>query len=163
MAEEAIPLRPIIVTARREIEPRTLDVFYDRMARNKERGVGWFFTREDIEKRENLEVPFFLHSAPGVFLSFDHKAVQMRSRGKFCSPRVFVDGFERRAGNLQMMDLEGIEIYRGRFEQVSGIFPDDCGTIFYWRKPDWGHPFTWRRAFAATGIVGILIAVGSIF
>lgn len=163
MAEEAIPLRPLIVTARREIEWGTLDVFYDRMARNRERGVGWFFTRADIERRVDTQVPFFLHSVPGVFLSANAKYVQMRHRGEFCSPRIFVDGFERGAGDIQMMDLEGIEVYRGRFEQISGHFPNDCGTIFYWRRTDWGHPFTWRRAYAAGGLLGVLFAIAAIF
>jgi len=163
MAEEAIPLEPILVVARREIRRGTLDEFYDRMGRNRQRGVGWFFDREDIEQREDIRLPFLLNSAPGVFLSEAGESVQMRSQGEFCAPQVFVDGFETSYRELQLMDLEGIEIYRGRWEHVDGYFPSDCGMIFLWRKPDWGHPFSWGRVVIAGGLLALLIALGSLF
>jgi hypothetical protein len=163
MAEEAIPLDPIVVVARRGIRRGTLDEFYDRMDRNKQRGVGWFFTREDIERRENIRLPFFLFSAPGVSVQGSGESVQIVGYGRPCTPRFFIDGFEQPYRELQMMDLEGIEIYRGRFENVDGYFPDDCGTIFLWRKPDWGNPFSWGRVAVAGGLLALLIALGSLF
>jgi len=163
MAEEAIPLDPIVVVARREIRRGTLDEFYDRMDRNKQRGVGWFFTREDIERRENIRLPFFLFSAPGVFVQGAGESVQMRSKGEYCAPVIVIDGYETNYRELQMMDLEGIEIYRGRFEKVEGYFPSDCGMIFLWRRPDWGNPFSRGRVAMAGGLLALLIALGSLF
>ncbi len=162
MAAEAIPLEPIVVVGRREIRRGTLDEFYDRMGRNRERGVGWFFTREEIEAKENTRLPFLLHSAPGVFLAGSGEGVQMRERGEFCSPVVYVDGFETNYRELQLMDLEGIEVYQGRWENVDGYFPSDCGVIFLWRRPDWGHPFSWGKALAAGGLIGVLIAIAAL-
>jgi hypothetical protein len=162
MAEEAIPLEPLVVTARRRIRQGTLDEFYDRMDRNKERGVGWFFTRDEIEMREDLRLPILLNSVPGVFLSSRAESVQMRNRGEFCDPIVYVDGFQTSYRELQLMDMEGIEVYRGRWEIVDGYFPSDCGMIFLWRRPDWGNPFGWGRVFLAGGILALILALGSI-
>lgn len=159
MATEAIPLEPIVVVGRREIRRGTLDEFYDRMGRNRERGVGWFFTREEIEARENVRLPFLLHSAPGVFLAGSGDSVRMRKRGEFCSPVVYVDGFETEYRELQLMDMEGIEVYQGRWENVDGYFPSDCGMIFLWRRPDWGNPFSWGKALVAGGLLGALIVL----
>ena len=52
-------------------------------------------------------------------------------------------------------DIEGLEIYRGRFEPVPGYWPSDCGMIFVWRKPDWGNPFQWSTLILA-GVLGAL-------
>ena len=67
MAEEAIPLEPIVVVARREIRQGTLDEFYDRMARMRQRGTGQFLTREQIEKLTQLRLALLLQTIPGVW------------------------------------------------------------------------------------------------
>ena len=64
MAEEAIPLEPIIVVARREIRMGTPDEFYDRMARMKQRGAGQFFTKEQLENRISMSLPLLLQTLP---------------------------------------------------------------------------------------------------
>jgi hypothetical protein len=163
MAEEAIPLDPIEVVARRRIRPGTLDEFYDRMDRNRQRGVGWFFTRDEIESRKDTPLPLFLNSAPGVMVQGSRGAVQIVGQGPPCTPTFYIDGFETSYRELQMMDLEGIEIYRGRFENVAGYFPSECGMIFLWRKADWGNPFTLGRLAFAGGVVAFFLALGAIF
>jgi hypothetical protein len=67
MAEEAIPLDPILVVGRREIRHGSLEQFYDRMARNKQRGKGHFLTREQIETRGSLPLGLILQTIPGVW------------------------------------------------------------------------------------------------
>jgi hypothetical protein len=163
MAEEAIPLDPIVVVARREIRRGTLDEFYDRMDRNKQRGVGWFFAREEIERRERVQLPILLQTAPGVFLQSSAGPPLMRHMGGYCSPVIVIDGLETSYRELQLMDLEGIEVYRGRFENVEGYFPSDCGMIFLWRRPDWGNPFSWGTLAVAGGLLALLIALASVF
>ncbi len=163
LAEEAIPLDPIVVVARREIRRGTLDEFYDRMDRNKQRGVGWFFTKEEIERRELIQLPIFLQSAPGVFLETSGGPPLMRHQGDYCSPTIFIDGLETSYRELQLIDMEGIEVYRGRFETPAGYFPSDCGMIFLWRSPDWGNPFSWGRVAIAGGLLAILVALAAVF
>jgi len=163
MAEEAIPLDPIVVIARREIRRGTLDEFYDRMDRNIQRGVGWFFTREEIEQREDIRLPIFLNTAPGIILAGSEGPIQIGGQGPPCVPRFFIDGLEHPYRELQMMDLEGIEIYRGRFEHVEGYDFSDCGMIFLWRRTDWGNPFSWGRVVVVGGLLALLVALGALF
>jgi hypothetical protein len=168
MAEEAIPLEPILVVARREIKHGTLDQFYDRMARNKQRGKGHFLTREQIEARRGLELGLILQTIPGVWAQGrDHYPVLANPSargGVFCTPEFFLDGMPMLSGfrNLDYLDMEGIEVYRGYSESVDGEFPNRCGQIFLWRRTDWGNPITWERTFMALGLGSILLALASL-
>lgn len=168
MAERAIPLEPILVVARREIKHGTLEQFYDRMARNKQRGKGQFLTREQIETRSSLSLALILQTVPGIWVEGPNHVIRMidpsARGGVFCSPEFFLDGRPMLGGfrEFYAMDLEGVEVYRGYSESVDGEFPNSCGQIFIWRKADWGNPFTWRRAFAALGLGSVLWALSSL-
>lgn len=163
MAEEAIPLEPILVVARREIDPRSLEQFYDRMARNKLRGVGHFLTLDQIENRIQSGLPLLLQTLPYVW--YRDGGIRMLNPGAgggiFCSPEFFLVGVPMLGGfrEIELMDMEGVEVYRGYSEAQEGIFPHPCGQIFLWRKTDWGHPFTWRRAFYAAGLLAVSWAI----
>jgi len=162
MAAEAILLDPILVVARRQIRPGTLDEFYDRMDRNRQRGVGWFFTRDEIERKEQIQIQILLQTAPGVFLQRYDGPPLMRHAAEYCSPIFYLDGVETSYREILLMDVEGIEIYRGRLETPSGYFPSDCGMIFLWRRPDWGNPFTWGRLAIVSGLFALLIGIASL-
>lgn len=169
MAEEAIPLEPILVVARKEIKHGTLEQFYDRMARNKQRGKGHFLTREQIEARRGLPLGLILQTVPGVWTQGrEHYPVLLNPSargGIFCSPEFFLDGMPMLSGfrNLDYLDLEGIEVYRGYSESVDGEFPDRCGQIFIWRRSDWGNPFTWKRTFGALSFGAVMWAIATLF
>jgi hypothetical protein len=167
MAEEAIPLEPILVVARKRIREGTLDQFYDRMARNKQRGVGQFLTVDQIENRTQLRLDLLLQTLPGVW-SRDGNVAMLNpgaAGGIFCGPEFFLDGMPMLGGYraIELMDLEGVEAYRGYSESVDGVFPNSCGQIFLWRKDDWGNPFTWRRGFFAVGLAALAWGVASLF
>jgi hypothetical protein len=167
MAEEAIPLEPIVVVGRRKIRKGTPDEFYDRMARMKQRGKGQFLTREQIEAREGLRLALLLQTIPGVWAERNSVRVLNRSArgGIFCSPEFFIDGQPALGGqgDILPMDLEGVEVYRGFSESVDGVFPNSCGQIFLWRKSDWGNPITWGRAFFALGFAAVVFALSTFF
>lgn len=169
MAEEAIPLEPILVVARREIKHGTLDQFYDRMARNKQRGKGHFLTREQIEARRGLELGLILQTIPGVWAQgrnhYPMLANPSADGGIFCRPDFFLDGMPMLSGfrNFDYLDMEGIEVYRGYSESVDGEFPNRCGQVFLWRRTDWGNPFTWGRGLLAAGLGAVLWALSSLF
>jgi hypothetical protein len=154
--------------ARRRIREGTLDQFYDRMARMKQRGAGQFLTRDQIEARSGLTVPLLLQTLPGVWATPGGRSVQMLNPsamgGIFCNPEIFIDGQPRPIPirEIWTLDLEGVEVYRGYSEAVPGIFPNRCGQIFLWRTSDWGNPFTWRRTFFALGLGGILLGLAAL-
>jgi hypothetical protein len=169
MAEEAIPLEPIVVVARREIRQGTLDEFYDRMARMRQNGVGQFLTREQIESRESLRLPYLLQTIPGVWYWGTGLSVQLLNPGTgggtFCAPEFYLDGRPMLGGlrEIHAIDLEGVEVYRGYSEALHGEFPNECGTIFLWRRTDWGNPFSWGRVFMAAGLVAVGLTVIALF
>lgn len=170
MGEEAIPLDPIVVVARKRIREGTLDEFYDRMARMKQAGRGQFLTKEQIEARISLSLPMLLQTIPGVWLQSGGQSVQLINpmasvEGQFCNPEFLLDGRPMLGGyrEIQVMDLEGVEVYKGYSEAVSGHFPHRCGQIFLWRKPDWGNPFSWGRLVVASGLVLGIWALISLF
>lgn len=198
MAPEAIPLEPIVVVGRRRIQQGTLDEFYDRMERMKRRGVGFFFTAEDIKRLERTDLPLMLQHAPGVFASSSGGGagylIQMAGRGGLCYPDIYLDGLPLsgargsatgvaegpssgglypfgnggggaagpRYNSIPVMDLEGVEIYRGRWEQPDGYWSSDCGIIFLWRKKGWGNPFSMQTLLLVGGVsvvTGLLLSL----
>jgi hypothetical protein len=168
LATEAIPLEPLIVVGRREIRMGTLDEFYDRMARNKNRGKGRFLTKEQIEDRISMSLPMLLQTLPGVWLDVGGQSVRLLnsggSGGTFCTPEYFLDGRPMLGGyrTILTMDLEGVEVYRGYSEAVHGHFPNQCGMVFLWRRRDWGNPFSWSRLFMAGGFTVLAFAIALI-
>jgi len=169
MAEEAIPLEPLIVTARRQIQLGTLDEFYDRMERNRQRGRGHFLSREDFENSPAASTTLLLGTVPGLFLEVDPSemsgyGIMMREQGSYCAPDYYLDGLLTSPDRIPPMeDIEGVEIYRTRFEKVDGYWPSTCGIIFMWRKPGWGRPFSWSRLVLAAGFVSIGWALSLLF
>jgi hypothetical protein len=197
-AHEAIPLDPIVVVARRQIRQGTLDEFYDRMARMKQRGSGFFFTPEDVARYKDAKLTFMLQTAPGVFSQSaggsDYEIRMMGPRGS-CSPIIYLDGIPMsgpgaasgpgrtesygnglypfgdggggaarpRYSTLQTLDLEGVEVYRGRFENADGYWPSDCGSIFLWRKEGWGGPFTVGNLLMGGGLMAAFLLLATLF
>lgn len=192
----AVPLNPIEVVARRTIRRGTLDEFYDRMERMKQKGEGTFLTREDLRKRERMELALALEAAPGVLARSSGGAghvIRMMGPGGVCTPDVYLDGLPltgsagsgsgavreppvsgiypwgnagggaagARTSSLQVMDLEGVEVYRGRFEKPDDYWPSTCGIVMLWRKRDWGEPFAWKTLFVAGGLGGLLVLLGT--
>lgn len=147
LALEPITLEPLLISARRQIRPGTPDEFYDRMARMQEEGKGQFLTVEEIENFGGLEIAILLQTLPGVYASAIGRgggySVEVRSRGELCTPQFFLDGIPMGISrNIFAMDLEGVEVYREPFEEVDSYWTTECGSIFLWRKEDWGIPFT---------------------
>jgi hypothetical protein len=159
MAMEAIRLDPLEVTARREIRQGTLDEFYDRMARMKEKGRGQFLTAEQIKNFGGSDIALLLQTVPGVWARHNGAgngySIELRSMGRPCRPDLYLDGLPMSGGHTYPWDLEGVEVYRGPFEPVDGYWPSRCGAVFLWRKKDWGIPFR-LKGFLLAGFGGAL-------
>lgn len=166
LAEEAIPLEPLLVVGRRRIKEGTLDQFYDRMARMKQRGKGQFLNREEIEARRGLTLTMTLQTVPGIWAPGSGQPVQLvAGGGGFCIPHFYLDGLRMPDGfrEIETLDLEGIEVYQGYDERVDGINPNECGYVFLWRRADWGNPFDWGRALIAVGAGAVIWALSNLF
>ncbi len=152
--EIAVELDPIAITVD-EVVPPGLRGFYRRRAR----GRGWFFTAEDIEKRNPMRISHTLSMIPGVRLytvDGSHMTVRMNTAiGMFgvntsgggsqvpgCPPLLYLDGTPI-GGIDDMLDtivfpheVAGIEVYR-RASELPAEFSGSrsgCGVIVIWTK-----------------------------
>lgn len=147
---EAVLLAPLEVIVWSDIDRSPL---LDNFRARRQRGLGTFISRGEIERRRPAFVTDMLRSVPGVTLvgsgTGGRPRVELgRAAGKACSTQIFVDGMlmNRRAlggtDDVRLDDLvspgsiEGIEIYRG-LGSVPPEFlnPDaDCGVIAVWTR-----------------------------
>ncbi|HUR92890.1 MAG TPA: carboxypeptidase regulatory-like domain-containing protein [Gemmatimonadaceae bacterium] len=126
----------------------------------REKRVGHFVTRDQLDRRDSPRFADVLRGVPGVVVrplrgSGGGRTVSMRGN---CSPLVFFDGFPAAAGpmDLDMVDLstvEGIEIYSSlatipvEFMSVAGT--ERCGVIAIWSRT--ARPRQRRLAEARAG------------
>lgn len=148
---EAVLLAPLEVTAwKRRTRPSSiLEGFRDRMRS----GLGYFFTREDIERRNPGLVSDIIGTVPGVELRSTGRGlrrhVYMSRTGDHCPAQIFVDGFllngtSRTTGDpdftiddaVPPSVVEAIEVYRG-LSSVPAEFLNAhsrCGAVVVWTR-----------------------------
>lgn len=128
-----------------------LATFYQR----RDRGMGHYFTREEIEKRNPANTTDLLRTVPGVRLQplgFGRQTLRFRSAR--CPPLVWIDGSPLGAGefdidNVPSRSIEAMEIYTGiaalPSEFTAGpTTTTSCGTIVIWSRQ--GEPRTRKRS-----------------
>jgi hypothetical protein len=118
--------------------------FYDRSSR----GFGHFVTREDIEKRNPMNLSDMMRMIPGARLVPLRGGGQATLRfnrasmgGRDCPPQYWVDGVKAYGLNIDDIvpqDVEGIEIYEGaatvppQFNTKEGT--TICGVVVIWTR-----------------------------
>jgi hypothetical protein len=122
---------------------QTLADFYDRSSR----GFGHFVTREQIEKRNPMNLSDMMRMIPGARLIPMRNGGQAALRfnramgGRDCPPQYWVDGVKTYALNIDDIipqDVEGIEIYEGassvppQFNTKEGT--TICGVVLIWTR-----------------------------
>jgi hypothetical protein len=120
-----------------------LSDFYDR----KSRGFGYFITRDEIEKRNPMNLSDMMRMVPGAKLipmTGTNQATLRFSRaqiGRDCPPQYWVDGvkaYDLNIDDLIPSDVEGIEIYPGastippQFNTREGT--TICGVVLIWTR-----------------------------
>lgn len=174
MAAAAVPLEPLIVTARSSIQLGMLAGYFERIERQQLLGFGHIMTRDQIEERQALEVADLLRDIPRI--SIVQGAGRMThvlfrgGRGE-CTPKVYIDGMHQNRGHavssaavvdeiVRPYELEGLEVYRGIGEMPAEFYDEThCGVILLWtrRDTDGGRPFTWRRLIAGAGLAAVFV------
>jgi hypothetical protein len=119
-----------------------IEDFYNRRAR----GIGVYFTRDEIERRHPGRTSDVLRNAPGVRfvqirggygIRFISASVQRRD----CIPMIWLDG--QRAPHMEVDEIpvstiEGIELYSGPattpLQFAQSISTSACGTIVIWTR-----------------------------
>jgi hypothetical protein len=138
-------LDPVLVTARRNDALDKLG-----FTKRKRASGGYFFTREDIDKRHPNNVTDLLKNLPMVTVRSQRGGTLVRGRTGITSVytptgscvRVFVDGFEWRdmgPGDLDMFvnpdDVIGMEVYRaGEAPNQFSVLGPGCAAIVLWTQ-----------------------------
>ena len=130
---------PMVVTASNFRYTGRLRGFNER----RDRGIGRFFTAEDIEKRSPRVVSDLLRMLPGTRVSAINGQNVITFRGLRCPPLVWLDGTPATAGYLDVdafapMTLAGIEVYSGLASVPAELAwmrgKSSCGVIALWTK-----------------------------
>lgn len=164
MGRAAIPLEPLVVTARARDR---LEGFRQRVEHG---GMGRYLQREDFEKREGMNVTDVLRMTPGVQIvpvargvAFHTNIITLRG----CRANVFIDGMPVRQYDDSGVDelltpemIEGAEIYASPATAPAELMApfSDCGVVALWtRGGEGGRPFSWKRLGIAALLVGALV------
>ena len=140
LARLAVELQPLVIYGRRNVTGRMAG-FYERLGR----GMGHFLTREQIERRNPMNMTDMFRMIPGARVETRGLGNQaVRFRGARQAPLVWLDGTPLYAGEFDLdsvdpRSFEGIEIYSGpasvpaeflgnRMQSSAG------GTIILWTR-----------------------------
>ncbi|UCC47344.1 MAG: carboxypeptidase regulatory-like domain-containing protein [Gemmatimonadota bacterium] len=154
LAMQPIELEPLVVTVRRRHTSAKMAGFYERM----EKGLGYFITWEDIERRRPLRISHMIGELPGARLipvSALRCRIVFRGRVRYdptskriepCWPAVYLDGrpvyslsesSDATIDDFVMPnDVEAVEVYHG-----PAVLPPrfafhnaHCGAIIVWTR-----------------------------
>ena len=135
-------LSGVAVSAAARRQREGVQGFYAR----RERGVGAFVTREDLEAR-HARVPTDALNLPGISLVHTRYGTSVRfttgaSLRRNCPPTLWIDGQRARGMELDEIpvnDIEGIELYHGPSVTPAQFWQGNesntaCGTIVVWSR-----------------------------
>lgn len=135
LAPRALEVEGVTVTGREDDAWRSERGFEAR----RQRGVGYFVTREQILQRNAPTVAELLRTVPSVMNLCNLRGCQIRlpSSAGPCSPEFFLDGYPATFStgpNFPLTQIRGVEVYRDQFS-VPGEFQRPnlrCGIIAIW-------------------------------
>ena len=136
-----VPLPAQLPAVRIRERPRVFDSRLRGFNERRQKGNGYFITRERLEQVHSYRFIDIMREVPGVRVGMLRGGATVRMRGADCDPLVFIDGFPAAAGTLDLdiidlADVEGIEIYRGA-ASIPAAFNRGtaaCGVIVIWTK-----------------------------
>jgi hypothetical protein len=170
MDQDAIPLEPLVVTARRA---GRLAGYYERLERP---GFARFVTRSQIERRPGAQTTDLLRDLPGVTIRRIRTSTgtgdnMITMRLGQCLPVVYIDGIQVpqvQGGGMDVLlrpeMIEGVEVYTGAAGVPTQFASDGCGVVAFWtRTGEDGaqNGWSWRRILAgaaALTFLGALVA-----
>lgn len=139
---EPFVLEGVAISARDTRLRHGIEEFY----RRRVKGVGTYWTRDDIEHYNTQRTSDVLRTAPGIRLVRVSSGMGVRFNAtsivrRDCTPMIWLDG--QRAPGLEVddvltRDIEGIELYSGpsttpmQFSQYASS--STCGTIVIWTR-----------------------------
>lgn len=141
---QPLPVRLAGVTATAKMRADPPDSRLDGFRQRSVRHIGYFITRDQIDRKTNKRLVDALRGIPGVRTVSSSMGRSVRLGASRCPPLVFVDGFPATAGSfdLESVDvssLEGVEVYENMATIPADLLgPGDtnrCGVIALWSRP----------------------------
>jgi hypothetical protein len=166
LGQAAIPLEPLVVTARRQVAMTGFDA-------RREAGFGRFITREDIDRRGAFRTSDLLRSMQGITLRPSGRSgmmVLMRGGGTgLCQPAIWVDGLLVRQLTGSTIDdfltpgsIEAVEVYQAHAAAPTEYTAGACGVILFWTRrgsAEEGGPWQWKKMLIGAGAALIVIVL----
>lgn len=178
LGRQAIPLQPLLISARRTPPRDRLSEFDER--RNNPTRAGYYLTREEIERRPIATPTQQLIGIPGVTVrpipgssgpdTNDRSIIYLPTGlgGLPCMANVFVDGIPvRQSSGISIDDvidpgsIGGVEVYaRSAGAPTQYVINPTCGVVLFWSRPapvnrDWA----WPRIAIGAGLAVILAII----
>lgn len=146
MKSDPIKLAPIDIEAKEDDHP-----FFNEYEKRRQRGIGTFITKKDIEKLNTSYPSDAFRSLPGIRFVNVNGGMGVRfvqsigmggsaRTGGGCAPTIWVDGQASpglEIDDIRAGDVHGIEIYKGASTtppQFVKYGTAQCGTIVVWTK-----------------------------
>ena len=121
---------------------------FDEFYRRKARGVGTFFTREDLERTARTEAAYLLQGIGGVRLIPPRMSQPPILRFNRCPSNrvaVFINGLETGQGaygtspaqslfETHVNDIEAMEVYTSPSQLPQEAMGNSCAAIFIWTR-----------------------------
>jgi Carboxypeptidase regulatory-like domain/TonB-dependent Receptor Plug Domain len=166
LGQAAIPLEPLVVTARRQVAMTGFD-------ERRKAGFGRFITREDIDRRSAFRTSDLLRNVQGITLRPAGRSgsfVLMRGGGTgLCQPAIWVDGILTRqvAGGtidelLAPNAIEAVEVYTAHGGAPTEYIAGSCGVILFWTRRGSGgegEPWQWKKMLIGAGVALVVIVL----
>jgi len=106
--------------------------------RRRTSGKGTFLTRDDIARKGQHSIAESLRGVRGVRVDCQSTCHAKMIRSTNCEPSYYINGFpsDNQALNTPILDVAGIEIYRGPSETPGEFIGSNamCGAIVIWTK-----------------------------
>ena len=140
LAAMAYRIAPVVVEAGRPRYTGRMAGFNER----RDRGMGHYFTAEDIDRRNPMRVSDLLRTVPGLRVIPQRNGENLITlRNQRCTPFIWLDGAPATAGFLNPdyfspNTLAGIEVYAGPATVPSELMGvrgrGGCGVIALWSR-----------------------------
>jgi hypothetical protein len=166
LGQAAIPLEPLVVTARRQVAMTGFD-------ERRKAGFGRFIARAEIDRRGAFRTSDLLRNVQGITLRPAGRSgmfVLMRGGGTgLCQPAIWVDGVLARqlAGStiddlLAPNAIEAVEVYHAHAGAPTEYVAGPCGVILFWTRRgsgDEGEPWQWKKMLIGAGVAAVIIVL----
>lgn len=163
----ALPLRPVLVTARYSGLPEGFEA-------RRTSGFGRFITRTDIDSRRASNASDLLRGLPGIVLTSQRRGpgstLQMRGTAGLCQPAIWIDGVyvAQFAGvsidnMLSPLVLEAAEVYNSATTAPIQYRTGNCGVVLFWTRrgghEEQGRTKWWKIALGVTAAGGLALLI----